>query len=65
MEGNISKAEERLQQAQAKAGDSTIAASPGRLSEAFKELEAAQADVDRLYARWSELEAKMAGLLNG
>ena len=58
MEANIAKAEASLQVAQAKAGDPSIAASPGRLGEAFKELDAAQREVDRLYARWGEIEAK-------
>ena len=62
MEGNILKAEERLSAAQARAGDPSIATSPGKLAEAIKELDAAQAEVDRLYARWGELEAKIAAM---
>lgn len=62
MEGKILAAEERLASAQAQADDPGIASSPGQAAAAFSELEAAQADVDRLYARWSELEAKIASL---
>jgi len=62
MEGNILTAEERLAAAQAKAGDPAIATSPGKLAEAVKQLEGAQVEVDRLYARWGELEAKIAAM---
>lgn len=62
MEANILKAEERLAAAQAKADDPAIASSPGKVAEAYQELQAAQAEVDRLYARWGELEAKIAAM---
>ena len=37
----------------------TVAADAGALQQRFEELGAAQAEVDRLYARWAELEAKV------
>ena len=58
MEAKIHAAEERLANAKARAEDPAIAADAAALQERFGELAAAQADVDRLYERWSELEAK-------
>ena len=40
--------------------DPAIASDPVALQESFAALEAARAAVDRLYARWAELEAKQA-----
>ena len=40
--------------------DPAIAADANALQERFTELAAAQAEVDRLYARWGELEAKVS-----
>lgn len=60
MEANILAAEERLAAAQTAADDPGIASSPGKAAAAYRDLEEAQADVDRLYSRWSELEAKIA-----
>ena len=40
--------------------DPAIASDPTALQERYAALEAAQAEVDRLYARWAELEAKQA-----
>jgi ATP-binding cassette subfamily F protein uup len=62
MEATIFAAEERLESARSIADDPAIATSPAKLAEACSALEDAQAEVDRLYARWSELEAKIAGL---
>ncbi|MDQ3283285.1 MAG: ABC-F family ATP-binding cassette domain-containing protein [Acidobacteriota bacterium] len=59
METNLLAAEERLATAQARAEDPGIAADAHALQERYAELSAAQAEVDRLYARWAELEAKL------
>jgi ABC transport system ATP-binding/permease protein len=59
MEANVLAAEERLARAKAAAEDPSIAADANALQERYAELSAAQAEVDRLYARWAELEAKL------
>ncbi len=61
MEGTILAAEERLERAKRAAEDPAIAADAGALQQRFAELTAAQAEVDRLYARWTELEEKVRG----
>ena len=58
MEATILAAEERLAAAQQAADDPAIAADANALQQRYTELSAAQAEVDRLYARWAELEAK-------
>ena len=40
------------------AEDPAIASDPAALQERYAALDAARAEVDRLYARWAELEAK-------
>src|SRR5262249_1859014 len=40
--------------------DPAVASDPGALQQRAAALEAAQAEVDRLYARWAELDAKRA-----
>jgi ubiquinone biosynthesis protein UbiJ len=37
-----------------------IVSNPARLTDAVAEIEKAQAEVDRLYERWAELDAKRA-----
>jgi ABC transport system ATP-binding/permease protein len=59
MEQSVEAAEERLAEARRRADDPTIAADAAALQERFAELAAAQAEVDRLYARWGELDAKI------
>ncbi|HEX6095975.1 MAG TPA: ABC-F family ATP-binding cassette domain-containing protein [Thermoanaerobaculia bacterium] len=59
MEANVLAAEERLEEAKRRAEDPTIAADANALQQRYAELSAAQAEVDRLYARWAELEAKL------
>jgi len=59
MEANVEAAEEKLNEARDKAEDPTIATDATALQERFKALEAAQTEVDRLYARWSELESQL------
>jgi len=57
MEQKILAAEGVLAQAHSAAGDPAIASDAHRLQEAHAALEGAQAEVDRLYARWAELES--------
>jgi ATP-binding cassette subfamily F protein uup len=59
MEANVLAAEERLERAKAAAEDPSIASDANKLQERYSELSAAQAEVERLYARWAELEAKI------
>ena len=58
MEEKLLAAEELLAEAQRRADDPTIATDAHALQERFAALAAAQADVERLYARWAELEKK-------
>jgi ATP-binding cassette subfamily F protein uup len=60
MESTVPAAEERLATATAAAHDPSIAADAALLQQRFAEVTAAQAEVDRLYARWAELEGKLA-----
>src|SRR6266850_577717 len=59
MERTILDAERTLEACQRAAGDPAIASDPTALQQRYAALEAARADVDRLYARWAELEAKL------
>jgi len=58
MEAAVQAAESRLAAATAATHDPTIAANAALLQQRFADLTAAQAEVDRLYARWAELEEK-------
>jgi ABC transport system ATP-binding/permease protein len=58
MEAALLAAEERAREARERAHDQSIAADAAALQERFTELAAADAEVERLYARWSELEEK-------
>src|SRR5262249_41079418 len=58
MEQAILDAERAVEACQREADDPAIASDPGALQQRYAALEAARADVDRLYARWAELEAK-------
>jgi ATP-binding cassette subfamily F protein uup len=58
MEGRILEAEARLAAAQAQAADPGVATDHEALQARLEELAMAQAEVDGLYARWAELEAK-------
>ncbi len=60
MEQAILDAEGALAEAQRAADDPAIASDPVALQERYAALDAARAEVDRLYARWAELEAKQA-----
>jgi len=59
MEQSVVAAEERLAEARRRAEDPAVAADAAALQERFAALAEAQAEVDRLYKRWSELEEKM------
>jgi ATP-binding cassette subfamily F protein uup len=61
MESTIHTAEARLAAATTAAHDPAIASDAGTLQQRFAELASAQAEVDRLYARWTELEEKSRG----
>ncbi|HZD49555.1 MAG TPA: ABC-F family ATP-binding cassette domain-containing protein [Silvibacterium sp.] len=60
IEDRIGEAEGRLAAARATVEDPTVATDAARLVEALVEQEKAQEEVDSLYARWAELEAKQA-----
>ncbi len=58
MEDRLLAAEARLEAARESAHDPAVAADAAELQKRFAELSEAQAEVDRLYARWAELEEK-------
>ena len=58
MEQTVLTAETRLAEARQRAEDPSVAADASALQRRFQALADAQAEVDRLYKRWSELEAK-------
>src|SRR6266849_4940903 len=58
MEETLLAAEERLEEARSRAEDPSIATDAGALQQRFKELADVQAEVDQLYARWTELTEK-------
>jgi ATP-binding cassette subfamily F protein uup len=60
MESAILEAEQAMQLAQEAVESPAIASDSGALQERYAALEAARAEVERLYARWAELEAKQA-----
>jgi ABC transport system ATP-binding/permease protein len=60
MEQTVLAAEEALEEAKRRAEDPAIAADAHALQEHYAKLSAAQAEVDRLYARWAELEEKLS-----
>jgi ATP-binding cassette subfamily F protein uup len=60
MEKSIHEAEAKLQEKLAALHDPEISSDPARLHSASVELEQAQKTVDTLYARWAELESKLA-----
>jgi ATP-binding cassette subfamily F protein uup len=61
MEESILHAEEELAAAQAAVEDPSIASQTQKLMAASDRLQKAQENVDRLYARWTELETKVQG----
>src|SRR2546425_1113541 len=58
MEQAILDAEDAVGARQREADDPAIASDPTALQQRYAALDAARAEVDRLYARWAELEAK-------
>ncbi len=60
MEQAILDAESTLAACRSQVEDPAIASDPTALQQRYAVLEVAQAEVDRLYARWAELEAKQA-----
>ena len=60
MENRILEAEDRLAAAQTAVEDPAVATDPAALQERCNVLEAARQEVERLYARWSELEEKQS-----
>jgi ATP-binding cassette subfamily F protein uup len=60
MEARILIAEGNLETAQAAVEDPAVATDPAALQERCNALEVARREVERLYARWAELEGKQA-----
>jgi ATP-binding cassette subfamily F protein uup len=60
IEEKILKAEETVVTCQAAANDPAIVSSAEALHERYAALQSAQVDVERLYARWTELDEKRA-----
>jgi ATP-binding cassette subfamily F protein uup len=58
MEGAILAAEERLAAAERAAADPAIASDAPAVHARYTELDGARVEVERLYARWAELESK-------
>src|SRR5262249_54299184 len=58
IEGSIHAAEALVLSWQKKTTDSTVIADHVKLHEAYDQLSKAQQEVERLYARWAELEEK-------
>jgi ATP-binding cassette subfamily F protein uup len=58
IEDRIAAAEELLHRKQAVLEDPDVVVDASRLQEALSEVEAAKSAVDKLFARWAELEAK-------
>jgi len=61
MEAAILEAESELERLQAEAADPSLATAHVRAAKAYEALAAAQAEVERLYARWAELESIQRG----
>jgi ATP-binding cassette subfamily F protein uup len=59
MEARVLAAEELAAAKKAAMADPAVAADARRLSKAYEESQAAEAEVERLYARWAELEASV------
>jgi ATP-binding cassette subfamily F protein uup len=60
IEERIHEAERISEQKQALLHDPSVTSDPTRLRIAYQEMQAAQSVVDALYARWAELESKLA-----
>jgi ATP-binding cassette subfamily F protein uup len=60
MEAKIAEAEAELTSRKAALEDPAVTRDGRAAEEAYRKMEEAQASVDALYARWSELEAKLS-----
>jgi ABC transport system ATP-binding/permease protein len=60
IEEKVSRAEETLEEKRRQLERPDVVSDPTRLIQAAAEIDAAQDEVDRLYARWAELESKRA-----
>ena len=60
MEQAILEAERAVEACRREVDDPAIVSDSTALQQRYAALETARADVDRLYARWAELEAKQA-----
>jgi ATP-binding cassette subfamily F protein uup len=60
IEDRVSKAEDILEEKRRQLERPEVVSDPARLMQAAAEIDAAQDEVDRLYARWAELESKRA-----
>jgi len=60
IEAKILESEARVAASQAAVNDPSIASSAADLQERYAALHVAQADVERLYARWAALDKKRA-----
>ena len=58
MEAAVLAAEARVESIQAEAADPAVAADHVRLTDAYERLGEAQAEVDRLYTRWDDLDRR-------
>ncbi len=61
MEQAILDAETAMEEARLAAENPAISSDPAALQERYAALDTARAEVNRLYARWAELEARQAG----
>ncbi len=61
MEARILEAETAQREAEAALEDPAVASDPDILQSRFRVCQSARAEVERLYARWAELEAKQRG----
>jgi ATP-binding cassette subfamily F protein uup len=61
MEARVLEAEEHLRVCDQATHDPAVASDHTALASRLASLTAAQAEVDGLYARWAELEAKVKG----
>lgn len=59
MEGRIAAAEQALAQSKARLEEQDVLRDAKRLQECFEKVDAAQSELDALYARWAELEEKI------
>ena len=60
MEAAILAAEQTLGERERAVADPAVATDPAALAERCRALDEARAEVERLYARWAELEGRQA-----